>query len=78
MNATLETPLTRLPRAALVWLDGRASTTVVTTPPGLTFEIRPPSTESLVLPLYGAAAPAACGHESRAEEWEPPRPPSAT
>ena len=34
MNATLETPLTRLPMAALVWLEGSPITTVVTTPPG--------------------------------------------
>ena len=36
MKATLETPLTRLPRAGLVWLEGSAFTTVVTTPAGLT------------------------------------------
>ena len=50
MNATLETPLTRLPSAALVWLEGSALTTVETAPDGLTFEIRPPSTGSPVLP----------------------------
>ena len=32
MKATLETPLTRLPEAGLVWLEGSASTTVETTP----------------------------------------------
>ena len=46
MKATLETPLTRLPRAGLVWLEGSAFTTVVTTPAGLTFEMRPPRTDA--------------------------------
>ena len=32
MKATLETPLTRFLRPALVWLDGSESTTVETTP----------------------------------------------
>jgi hypothetical protein len=32
MKVTLDTPLTRLPRAGLVWLEGSAFTTVVTTP----------------------------------------------
>jgi hypothetical protein len=62
MKATLETPLTRLPRAGLVWDEGSAFTTVVTLPDRLIFEMRPPFTGSLVLPRYGAAAPAACGH----------------
>ena len=77
MKATLETPLTRLPIAALVWLDGSASTTVETGPPGVTFEIRPPSTGLLVLPVYGAAAPDACVQWPTVES-RPPRPPSAT
>ena len=47
MKATLETPLTRLPRAGLVWLEGSAFTTVVTTPDRLIFEMRPPRTGSL-------------------------------
>jgi hypothetical protein len=34
----------------------------VTLPDRLIFEMRPPFTGSLVLPRYGAAAPAACGH----------------
>ena len=51
MKATLETPLTRLPLAGLVWLEGSAFTTVVTTPCGLIFEMRPPSTGSSVLPV---------------------------
>ena len=34
MKATLETPLTRPPLAGLVWLEGSAFTTVVTTPCG--------------------------------------------
>ena len=51
MNATLETPLTKLPMAGLVWLEGRPIATVVTTPPGSTFEIRPPRTGSFVLPV---------------------------
>ena len=67
MKATLQTPLTRLPRAGLVWLEGSAFTTVLTTPAGLTFEMRPPRTGSPVLPLYGAAAPAACGHSPTVE-----------
>ena len=77
MNATLETPLTRLPSAGLVWLDGSALTTVETAPAGLTFEIRPPRTGSFTLPVYGAAAPCACSHWPTVE-CEPPRPPSAT
>jgi hypothetical protein len=77
MNATLETPLTRLPRAALVWLEGSAFTTVVTLPDRLILAMRPPSTGLLVLPVYGAAAPAACWHLPTVEWW-PPRPPSAT
>jgi hypothetical protein len=77
MKATLETPLTRLPSAGLVWLDGRALTTVETLPVGLTFEMRPPRTGSLVLPVYGAAAPDTCVH-CPTVEFEPPRPPSAT
>src|SRR5436190_596277 len=66
-----------LPTAGLVWLEGRPVTTVVTTPSGLTFEIRPPSTGSFVLPVYGAAPPLACGHTPTVE-FVPPRPPSAT
>src|SRR5580693_6275614 len=77
MKATLETPLTRLPRALLVWLDGSASTTVETTPARLIREMRPPSARLCVLPVYGAAAPCACGHLPTVE-CEPPRPPSAT
>src|SRR6267154_1691542 len=76
-NATLETPLTRLPSAALVWLDGNAPTTAETTPAGLILEIRPPRVTSPVLPRYGAAAPAACG-QTPTVDVEPPRPPSAT
>jgi hypothetical protein len=51
MKATLETPLTRCPEAALVSLDGNASTTVETVPLELTLEIRPPSTVLFVLPV---------------------------
>ena len=51
MKATLETPLTRPPLAGLVWLEGSAFTTVVTTPDRLIFEMRPPFTGSLVLPV---------------------------
>ena len=51
MKATLETPLTRPPLAGLVWLEGSALTTVVTLPDRLTFEMRPPFTGSLVLPV---------------------------
>src|SRR5258708_11364548 len=43
MKATAETPLTRLPRALLVWLEGSASTTVETTPRRVTRAMRPPS-----------------------------------
>ncbi len=76
-NPTLETPLTRLPVAAVVWLDGSPLTTVFRTPLGVTFEIRPPRTGLFVLPVYGAAAPDAWVHVPTVE-WEPPRPPSAT
>ena len=51
MKATAETPLTRLPTAALVWLEGSASTTVETTPRRLTREMRPPSARLCVLPV---------------------------
>jgi hypothetical protein len=51
MKATLDTPLTRPPLAALVWLEGSAFTTVVTIPCRLIFEMRPPRTGSLVLPV---------------------------
>src|ERR1700757_1980447 len=51
MKATLETPLTRFPRATLVSLDGSESTTVETAPAGLILEIRPPSTGLFVLPV---------------------------
>ena len=77
MKATLETPLTRLPRAGLVWLEGSALTTVVTWPARLIFAMRPPSFWLWVLPVYGAAAPAAWAHLPTVEWW-PPRPPSAT
>ena len=77
MKATLETPLTRLPIAALVWLDGSPRTTVSTWPLGVTFEMRPPSAGLPVLPVYGAAAPDAC-RQWPTVEWWPPRPPSAT
>jgi hypothetical protein len=40
MNFTSATPLTRLPRAGPVWLEGRPLTTVDRTPAGLIFEIR--------------------------------------
>ena len=51
MKATLETPLGRFPEASLVWLDGSAFTTVVTTPDGLIFAMRPPSLQLWVLPV---------------------------
>jgi hypothetical protein len=77
MKATLVTPVTRLPSAGAVWLEGSASTTVVTLPLASTFEIRPPRTGSSVLPVYGAAAPDAWVHRPTVESV-PPRPPSAT
>src|SRR6185437_11427969 len=76
-KATLETPLTRLPSAGAVWLDGSPRTTIERTPPGVTLEIRPPSTGFPLLPVYGAAAPDACRHFPTVE-CDPPRPPSAT
>src|ERR1700730_16204214 len=51
MNAKSATPLTRLPNAGLVWLEGKWSATVVTTPLGDTFEIR-----AVKSPVYGAGA----------------------
>jgi hypothetical protein len=47
------TPLTREPTAGAVWLEGRPLASVVRTPAGVTFEIRPPLTGSFVLPVYG-------------------------
>src|SRR5690349_3804545 len=76
-KATLETPLTRLPSAGAVWLDGSPRTTTERTPAGVTLEIRPPSTGFPLLPVYGAAAPDACRHLPTVE-CDPPRPPSAT
>jgi len=58
-NCTAETPLTRLPSAGEVWLEGSPLTTVETTPWASIFEIRPPSVWLSVLPKYGAAAPCA-------------------
>src|ERR1700724_598455 len=75
MNAKSATPLTRLPNAGLVWLEGKWSATVVTTPLGDTFEIR-----AVKSPVYGpgpAGGPAACW-QSPTVEREPPAPPSAT
>ena len=51
MKATLETPLTRLPRAGLVWLDGSALTSVETCPLGVTLAMRPPRNRLLELPV---------------------------
>ena len=51
MKATLETPLTRLPVAGVVWDEGSALTTVVTTPTGLIFAMRPSRTRLWVLPV---------------------------
>ena len=51
MKATLDTPLTRLPVAFVVWSEGSACTTVLTTPAGLIFAIRPPSLRLCVLPV---------------------------
>src|SRR5580700_2769705 len=75
MNATSATPLTRLPNAALVWLEGRLSATVVTTPWASTLEIR-----AVKPPVYGpgpAGGPAACLQNPTVERV-PPAPPSAT
>jgi hypothetical protein len=41
MNAMSATPLTSLPIAGLVWLDGNPAATVVRCPSPPTFEIRP-------------------------------------
>ncbi len=49
MNATSATPLTRLPKAGVVWLEGRLSATVVRTPAGLILEMR-----ELKPPKYGS------------------------
>src|SRR4029077_8966182 len=69
MNATPATPLIRLPESALVWLDGKLSTTVVRKPRGLILEMRAPVT----LPVYGPTA----GTTTQAGVT-PPVPPSAT
>src|SRR5213595_1032964 len=65
------------PGTGCVWLDGSPVTTWVTTPAGLTFEIRPPRTGSFVLPVYGPIGGATCAHWPTVESF-PPRPPSAT
>jgi hypothetical protein len=67
MNATADTPLTTPPTALLARLEGSASTTVDTTPDRLTRAIRPPSRRLCVLPVYGAAAPAAWRHRPTVE-----------
>src|ERR1051326_6096763 len=71
-KATSATPETRLPSAALVWLEGKLSATVVLTPWALIFEILP----LVTLPRYGPA-PWACSHNPTVETV-PPKPPSAT
>jgi len=48
MNATSATPLTSPPDKGLVWLDGKCSTTGVTTPAALIFEMR-----EVKAPVYG-------------------------
>ena len=68
-------PTTRLPSAGLVWLEGRWSATVVTTPWASTLEIR-----AVKSPVYGpgpAGGPAACWQTPTVDR-EPPAPPSAT
>src|SRR2546423_13185007 len=71
-KVTSATPLTRLPSATLVWLEGRWSTITVRRPVRLTFEMW------AVRPLvYGPTGATTCVH------WPtvvvaPPRPPSAT
>jgi hypothetical protein len=65
MKATLATPLTWLPAAGLVWVEGSALTAVVTTPAGLILEIRPPRTALWVLPVYGPTE----NHSEHSDEW---------
>src|SRR6478672_9179748 len=76
-NATSETPLTRLPDASAVMLEGSPLASVDRTPAGVTIEIRPPLTGSFVLPVYGPIGGSTCAHWPTVESV-PPRPPSAT
>src|SRR4029077_11843144 len=49
-KATSATPLTKLPKPGLVWLEGRPSTTVETAPLGAILEMR-----AVKSPVYGPA-----------------------
>src|SRR5580704_289211 len=72
MKATSATPLTKLPTAALVVLDGNPSTTVARLPVCTSIrEIR-----AVIPPAYGPA-PGTCGH-CPIVDAVPPTPPSAT
>ena len=78
MKATLETPLTRLPSAGLVWLEGSALTTVVT----VTGRASPsrcarPAPGCWCCPCRARPRPQPARHLPTVE-CEPPRPPSAT
>src|SRR5207237_8059022 len=59
--------------AALVWLEGRLSTAVVTTPLALILETREP----VMLPVYGPTGGMTCSQRAWVES-DPPVPPSAT
>src|ERR1700752_3804314 len=74
MNAISATPLTREPRAALVWLDGSPSTTVVRLPSESNFEIREPTG----LPRYGPTGGTTTQSGSSGGSCVPPTPASAT
>src|SRR4029450_7156614 len=74
MKATSATPLTRLPSAALVWLDGRLSTKVVRFPALSILEMREP----VALPEYGPTGGTTTQSGSAGGGLAPPTPPSAT
>src|SRR6267154_5656025 len=70
-KATSATPLTKLPWLAIVWLEGKLSTTVVTFPSAPIFEIRPVNP-----PVYGPTS--GTWVHSPTVDSVPPVPPSAT
>src|SRR6266567_3950914 len=72
INATSATPLTKLPVAGEVWLEGKLSATVVRIPSGVILEIR-----DVKSPVYGPTGGTTWSHNPILDNV-PPAPPSAT
>src|SRR5215472_3286348 len=73
-KAMSATPLTRLPKAGLVWLEGRLSATVVRFPSRSILEMREPTG----LPVYGPTGGGTVQSSVGGAGLVPPTPPSAT